>query len=93
MVEIRLAADAEADYTAAFCWYAERSTRAAEGLELELAGALQAIAANPSRFPLCDERHRFLLLKRYPFQFIYRSIHATLVLVVAIAHTSRQPGY
>lgn len=34
--------------------------------------ALEAVAAYPERYPLCDNRHRFFLLKRSPFQIIYR---------------------
>ena len=88
-----IAEDAEDDYTASFRWYAERSPRAAEGFEAEFARALDAIAASPERYPLCDDRHRFYLLKRYPFQIIYRRASADRWLIVAVAHTSRRPDY
>jgi len=74
-------------------WYADRSKRAAEGFQAEFARALEAIAANPDRYPLCDDRHRFYLLKRYPFQVIYRKAPEEQLLIVAVAHTSRRPGY
>ena len=45
MDELLIAAGAEEDYTASLRWYAERSTRAAEGFESEFAQALKAIAA------------------------------------------------
>jgi plasmid stabilization system protein ParE len=32
---------------------------AAEQFEAEFAKALEAIAAHPERYPLCDDRHRF----------------------------------
>jgi plasmid stabilization system protein ParE len=48
---------------------------AAERFEAEFARALEAIGANPERYSTCgDERHRFYLLKRYPFQLIYRKV-------------------
>ena len=93
MDELLIAAGAEEDYTASLRWYAERSTRAAEGFESEFAQALKAIAADPDRYPLCDDRHRFYLLKRYPFQIIYREASEDRWLIVAVAHTSRRPGY
>jgi hypothetical protein len=42
---------------------------------------------------MCDDRHRFYLLKRYPFQIIYRPISGDQWLIVAVAHSSRRPGY
>jgi len=93
MRELVIAGGAEEDYTASLRWYAERSKRAAEGFESEFARALEAIGANPDRYPPCDDRHRFYLLKRYPFQVIYRKASADQWLIVAVAHTSRRPGY
>lgn len=93
MVEIVIGDGAEADYSDSLRWYAERSLRAAKGFEAEFERAILAIAAHPDRYPACDERHRFLLLKRYPFQIIYRPINDDSVLIVAVAHTSRRPSY
>jgi len=93
MPELLIASGAEEDYAESLKWYAERSVQAAEGFEAEFAGALEAIAANPDRYPLCDDRHRFYLLKRYPFQIIYRQASKDRLLVVAVAHSSRKPGY
>jgi plasmid stabilization system protein ParE len=83
---------AEWDFSEALCWYSERSQRAAEGFETEFDRALEMIAADPRRFPYCDKRHRFYLMDRYPYQIIYREEHNE-VLVIAIAHAKRKPGY
>ncbi len=93
MNELLVAEGAEQDYIESLRWYAERSKRAGEGFEAEFAQALEAIAANPRRYPLCDDRHRYYLLKRYPFQIINRLIADDQWLIVAVAHTSRRPGY
>jgi plasmid stabilization system protein ParE len=93
MAEVLIAAAAEEDYVASLRWYAERSRRAAEGFEAAVRLALESIAAAPERYPPCDDRHRFCLLKRYPFQIIYRKATEGRCLVVAVAHTSRCPGY
>lgn len=93
MTELLIAEAAEEEYTASLEWYAERSKKAAERFEAEFALALEAIKANPERYPSCDDgRHRFYLLKRYPFQLIYRSVDEEHWLIVAVAHTSRKPN-
>ena len=74
------------------CWYAERSQRAAAGFQAEFDRAVASIEGDPHRFPRCDDRHRFYLMRRYPFQVIYRE-QADQVLVVAVAHAKREPGY
>ena len=85
MDELLIAEGAEDDYTASLRWYAERSTRAANGFDAEFARALTAIAADPDRYPLCDARHRFYLLKRYPFQIIYRKAAEDRWLIVDLS--------
>jgi len=93
MNELLITEGAEEDYLASLRWYADRSKRAAEGFEAEFERALEAIAANPDRYPSCDDRHRYYLLKRYPFQVICRRAPEDRLLIVAVAHTSRRPGY
>ncbi len=72
MAEPIVSAAAEADYFEALVWYGKRSQRAAEGFEAQFENALAQIAAAPMRFALCDERHRRFLLRRYPYQVVYR---------------------
>jgi len=74
--------------------FAERFTtsQAAEQFDAEIAHTLEAIAADPQRFPLCDARHRYYLMRRYPFQVIFR-LHGEDVLVIAVAHSKREPRY
>jgi plasmid stabilization system protein ParE len=52
--------------------------------------ALQRIADSPEASPRCDDRHRFYLLRRYPYSVIYR-VESGNVLVVAVAHGRRAP--
>jgi len=65
MVSLLITSAAEEDFTEALCWYAERSQQAAEGFQAEFERALESIAADPQRFPFCDERHRYYLMRRY----------------------------
>ena len=60
MVVLKAAA---AEYAAALRSYAERSVAAAEGFETAISQAIEAIALQPLRYPACDERHRFVMVR------------------------------
>jgi plasmid stabilization system protein ParE len=92
MADVLIAAAAEQDYTEALAWYAERSERAARGFETAFERAIQGIQTDPQRFLFCDKSHRFYLMRRYPFQIIYRETSGQM-LIIAVAHAKRQPGY
>ncbi|NQU24030.1 MAG: type II toxin-antitoxin system RelE/ParE family toxin [Candidatus Nealsonbacteria bacterium] len=92
MVDVLIASAAERDFTEALRWYAERSQRAAEGFEAEFDRTLASIGADPQRFPHCDDRHRYCLMRRYPFQVIYRE-QADQAVIIAVAHAKREPGF
>jgi plasmid stabilization system protein ParE len=77
---------------AAARWYAERSSSAAIGFADEIDAAIAAIEQNPETWPLYDHGTRHYLLRRYPFSVVYR-IEETRILVVAVAHGHRRPGY
>lgn len=92
MAELFVTSAAERDYTEALCWYAERSLKAAEGFEAAVDASFAMIAADPERFPFCDDRHRYYLLDRFPYQIIYR-IQRNTIWVMAVAHTSRDAAF
>jgi len=83
---------AEQDFTDALRWYAERSPRAAEEFDVEFDAILHLIDDDPHRFPFCDDRHRYCLMRRYPYQVIYRE-HGKDLAIIAVAHAKRKPGY
>ena len=77
---------------AAARWYAERSASAAAGFSEEIDMAESAIADFPRAWPHFDHGTRRYLLRRYPFGVIYR-IESHRILIVAVAHAHRRPGY
>ena len=83
---------AEQDYQEGLAWYLSRSAQAAAGFEAAVEIALMKISADPEMYPLCDERHRFYGMRRYPYCLIYR-INQGEILVVAVAHARRSPRY
>jgi plasmid stabilization system protein ParE len=89
-VEIHPEAWAEA--SAAVAWYAKRSLRAAEAFVAALDQAIAGIAATPDRWTRYLHGTRRLVLRRFPFAVVYRSVDLK-VQVLAVAHLKRRPGY
>ena len=77
---------------AAARWYAERSSSAAAAFADEIDAAITAIAQNPDAWPPYDHGTRHYLLRRYPFSVVYR-VESARILIVAVAHGRRRPGY
>jgi plasmid stabilization system protein ParE len=84
--------EAEAEYSDAVLWYEERSPRASARFEVEVERALDRILEAPHSFPRYDAIHRFALVRRFPYSAVYQITEGT-VYVVAMAHSSRSPGY
>lgn len=53
---------------------------------------LALILANPERFRLRRDQFRYAKFRNFSYHFIY-SIRETAIIIVAVAHTSRKPGY
>ncbi len=92
MVELLISSAAERDYTEALSWYVERDLQTAKEFDSDFDRVLQSIAEDPARFPRCDERHHFYLMRRFPYQLIFREATDHWV-VIAVAHTSRKPRF
>ncbi|MGZ3336181.1 MAG: type II toxin-antitoxin system RelE/ParE family toxin [Isosphaeraceae bacterium] len=92
VAEVTLHPEAEAEYEHVLAWYLERSPQAAERFESAFHETIEAISSHPEMFPLCDDIHRYVLLKRYPYSLIYR-LDGDVACVIAVAHSKRLPGY
>lgn len=88
MTELIICSAAEADFSAALNWYATHSPQAAANFDEEVSRAIVAISFDPERLPACDKRHRFYLLKTFPYQIVFRREGFEWI-VIAIAHTAR----
>lgn len=73
-------------------WYDSQSVAAGDRFEFDLDRAYSQIKADPLRWPPYLHGTRVLKLARYPYLVIYRHRPAE-ILVVAIAHAKRRPGY
>jgi len=54
--------------------------------------AASAIERAPSTWPTYDHDTRRFLLRRFPYSVIYR-VEPSRIVIVAIAHGRRRPGY
>ena len=55
-------------------------------------GFLSLIEFSPEMFPKYDAELRFAVLRRFPFSVVYHP-QPRENLIVAVAHSSRSPGY
>ncbi len=84
---------ASAEYDAAFDWYVERNPEAALRFDAEVDRGIEQISQSPQRWAEGPHQTRKFLLRRFPFTLIYREKPEGQIHIVAVAHTSRKPGY
>lgn len=92
MTKLVMSSATEEDFDNALSWYAQRSPQAAERFDIAISRAIETIASDPARFARCDDRHHFYLMRRFPYQIIFREDLDHWV-VIAVAHTARKPSY
>jgi plasmid stabilization system protein ParE len=84
--------EAEVEVVEAVDYYEQR--RPGLGLEFlaEINRAYQLIADAPERWRRLTRRVRRFLLRGFPYGVIYE-VRENMILVVAVMHLSRRPGY
>jgi plasmid stabilization system protein ParE len=70
----------------------ERSPLSSTAFAHAVDNAVGRIADAPKSYPLADHGTRKFVLQRFPFNIFYRS-DAMEILIVAVAHQKRRPGY
>jgi plasmid stabilization system protein ParE len=95
VLRVRFHSAARAEAEAAARWYEEREPRLGADLVTEVERAVDEVAESPETWPRCpeDSRARRLVLSRFPFSVIYVVTSERQVVIVAVAHTKRRPGY
>ena len=81
------------EYRSARDWYAERSPDVAEQFRIAVDRAVERIAAEPNALPRLGVNYRRVSVSRFPYVLVFRELTPKTVKVVAVAHTSRRPGY
>jgi toxin ParE1/3/4 len=92
-VRVRFTAEAEQDMTSAARYYArEGSADVGSAFIEEIERACRLLQQEPIVGKIWSESARRLVLRRFPFNLVYRVI-ADEIQVIAIAHHRRRPGY
>ena len=96
-MKYRVLPEADAELVDAAGWYADRQFELGDGLIAEASKALHVVRTTPescSRLEYYDGPHdlRRSLLRRFPYAVVFL-IRPAEIVVVAIAHTHRQPLY
>jgi toxin ParE1/3/4 len=80
------------EYNAAGFYYAQKEP----GLDLRfiiaVENAIEQILKDPLRYRIFDEDVRRCLTRVFPYGILY-TVEDDLVLIVAVAHLTREPGY
>jgi toxin ParE1/3/4 len=80
-------------------WYQVRSPLSAAAFRREVASAIKMIGENPEWYSPGAAGTRRLILPKFPFSVVYRidaggpAMDAPRILVLAVAHHNRRPGY
>ena len=81
------------EYRTAYHWYQQRSQQAAQDFRDEVDQVLQRIADNPLQGTAYRRLFRWVRTRRFPYILYYRLVVPDIVLIMAVAHVRRRPGY
>lgn len=81
------------EYRSARNWYRERSIEVAERFVVAVDQAVNRIVKDVESLPVLTGTYRYVRINRFPYVLVVRRIDGDVVMVVAVAHTSRRPGY
>ena len=84
--------DALDEYREAALWYSNRERTLALRFTTSIEEAIGRIVENPERWRVIEEDVRRCLTRIFPFAILY-TIEQDFILIVAVMHWSREPGY
>jgi plasmid stabilization system protein ParE len=84
--------EAREEFRNAVRWYRARNLLASSEFRATVSSAIRLIAESSQRWPKYLHGTRRLVMQRFPFSVVYLD-EADLVIIVAIAHSKRRPGY
>ena len=73
--------------------YAARSDSVAERFRIAVDRAVARVEAEADALPFFSGPYRWVRVRRFPYLLICRRKSAEVIMIVAVAHTSRRPGY
>ena len=85
-------AEAEAEYLAAVAYYGDRSSELQVRYRVAVEQALRRAGEQPRMYSAIGGGARRCVLAEFPYVIVFR-IKGDAVLVVAVTHGKRKPGY
>ena len=87
-----MAEEARAEFLAAIDWYNSVRPGLGAEFEAEVEDAIFAVEDNPKFCVEIEDGIRRCLVSRFPYALVY-SIETERILILAVMHTSRRPGF
>ena len=84
--------EAVLEFAEAVHFYKDRGRGLGRRFALEIRSAIQKAVAHPERWRVIEADVRCSSVKVFPYAVLY-TIEAGYILIIAIAHGKRQPGY
>lgn len=80
------------ELTNAIVWYEEQQEGLGRRFREQINNKLKRVCANPLHYKISYKKYHEVLLDNFPFLIVYTIIEKeSLVIVIAIFHTSRNP--
>jgi len=84
--------EAEKEFLEAINYYEDRERGLGYDFSIEVFATIQNIVIYPTAWPVIEEGVRRCLVHRFPYGVIY-SIEQEEILILAVMHLHRHPGY
>jgi toxin ParE1/3/4 len=84
--------EAQQEYHEAARFYDERQIRLGAAFTREVEATIERILEAPDRWRMIEQDVRRCLTHTFPYGILY-TIEDDYILIVAVAHASRKPGY
>ncbi|OCR00645.1 plasmid stabilization protein [Oscillatoriales cyanobacterium USR001] len=84
--------EALAEYAEAIQYYAKQRSEVAQMFINAIEDAVYRIRESPTRWAIFDEDVRRCLTRKFPYSILY-TIEEDYILILAVTHCSREPGY
>jgi toxin ParE1/3/4 len=84
--------EALTEYAEAVQYYTERRAEVAQAFIDAVEDAIYRIRESPTRWRAIDEDIRRCLTRKFPYGILY-TIEQDYILILAVMHCSREPGY
>ena len=80
------------EYADAVRYYTEQRTEVAQAFINAIDDAVYRVRESPTRYNAIDDDVRRCMTRRFPYGILY-TIEQDYILILAVMHCSREPGY